>query len=249
MEPRWEQRSFRHTEFTTPNVRSYDANGYASFALVAGLYPFARGGSPLWQGLGLTFRYARAFGFDSESARFGAENRVRPLPVDTYFWRYDASLRYRIAVNPQGRMPLELAVSAGSGGWSFDFGSDLPRAPDLEAPTADYRMLRLGFDAAARLPPVTFFASFGYLHAFSIAAPSSRELDDLHYPHLPSAAGIGAEMRGAVGVTIWQKLEVRLSAEYAVLAFHLKPLPGRADAPARVVDAYLSIGLGPYVSF
>jgi hypothetical protein len=33
------------------------------------------------------------------------------------------------------------------------------------------------------------------------------------------------------------------------LAFHLKPVEGRADEPARIVDAYVAVGLGPYVSF
>jgi hypothetical protein len=119
----------------------------------------------------------------------------------------------------------------------------------LETPTADYRMIRLAFDAALTLAPVTLLASIGYLHAFSIAAPSSRELDDLHYLHLPSAVGMGAEIRAVVAVTMWRSFALRLSAEYAVLAFHLKPLPGRADEPARVVDAFLAVGLGPYVTF
>jgi hypothetical protein len=60
---------------------------------------------------------------------------------------------------------------------------------------------------------------------------------------------MGGEIRGAVGLTIWRGLELRLSAEYGVLAFHLEPLEGRADEPGRVVDSYVAAGIGPYMSF
>jgi hypothetical protein len=249
VEPLWEGRFFRHKEFTTPNLRRYDANGYAAFGIAAELFPLATMGPGFWRGFGVTFRYARAFGFESDSARLGAPVRKSSLPVDTSFFRYAAGLRYRFAVNAEGRMPLDLAASASVCGWNFDFGPDLPRGPDLEAPTADYRMIRLAFDAAAALPPVTFFAALGYLHGFSIAAPSSREMGDLQYLHIPSAVGVGAEARAAIGVTLWRSFELRLSAEYAAFAFHLKPLPGRADEPARVVDSYVSVGLGPHARF
>jgi hypothetical protein len=134
-------------------------------------------------------------------------------------------------------------------GWNFDLGPELPSGADLEAPTAEYRMIRLGAGVSVPLPPVTLFGALSYLHAFSIAPPSSRQLSDLKYPHLPSAAGVGGEIRGAAGVTIWRFIELRLSVEYAVLAFNLKPLENRADEPARVVDSYVSVGLGPYGSF
>jgi hypothetical protein len=247
--PLWEGRYFRHTEFTAPNVRTYDANGYASLALTAEVFPLVKIGPKFWRGFGVTFQYARAFGFDSDSTRLGAPLRVRSLPVETEFSRYAVGLRYRFLVNPDSRTPLVLATAASLCGWDFDFGPQLPRGPDLELPTAAYRMIRFGVDASLQLRPVTLFMALGYLHAFSVAAPSSRQLDELRYPHLPTAVGMGAELRGAVGLSIWRWLELRLSAEYAVLAFHLKSVAGRADEPARVVDMYMAVGLGPYVSF
>jgi hypothetical protein len=249
VEPLWEGRYFRHTEFTAPNVRTYDASGYVSLAVTAGVFPLVNVGPRFWRGFGLTFRYARAFGFDSDSTRLGAPSRMRTLPVDTDFSRYDFGLRYRIPVNQEGRFPIVLATSASLCGWDFEFGPQLPRPPNLEAPTATYRMIRLGFDAAFHLRSVTLYAAVGYLHALSIAAPSTRELDELRYPHLPTAAGMGAEIRSGVGLAIRPWFELRLSLEYAVLAFHLKPVEGRADEPARVVDAYAAVGFGPYVSF
>ena len=253
IEPQWEGRYFRHSEFTAPNVRSYDASGYASLALTAEVFPLVNVGPKFWRGFGLTLHYARAFGFQSDSTRLAAQQQQQPrprtLPVDTDFSRYAVGLRYRIPLNPGSLTPFVLAASASLCGWRFDFGPELPRGPDLETPTADYRMIRFGIDASYRLRPVTFFAAMSYLHAFSIAAPSSRQLDELRYPHLPTAVGLGAEIRGAVSVAIWRRLELRLSGEYAVLAFHLKSVEGRADEPARVVDAYVALGVGPYVTF
>jgi hypothetical protein len=107
----------------------------------------------------------------------------------------------------------------------------------------------LRFDASFRVRALTFFTSLGYLHAFAITPPSSRELGDLEYPHLPTAVGMGGEARIGMDLAIWRWLGLRVSAEYAVLAFHLAPLPGRQDRSARVVDRYAAAGLGPYVSF
>jgi hypothetical protein len=120
VEPTWEGRYFRHTEFTSPTVRSYDANGYASVALAAELFPFVTLGSTLWRGLGVTFRYEQAFGFDSDSTRLGAPAKLTSLPVDTSFSRYAVGLRYRISANGD-RIPLDLAGSASLCGWNFDF--------------------------------------------------------------------------------------------------------------------------------
>ena len=63
------------------------------------------------------------------------------------------------------------------------------------------------------------------------------------------APGMGGQFRGAVGVRATRWLEIRLSVEYGILAFHMKPLEGRRDSPARVLDSYGSVGLGPYVNF
>jgi hypothetical protein len=249
VEPQWEGRYFRHTEFTAPNVRSYDANGYASLAIAVEVFPLVKVGPTFWRGFGLTFRYGRAFGFESDSTRLGMPLRVRSLPVDTDFSRYAVGLRYRIPLNPHSLTPFIVATSASLVGWDFHFGPELPGGPDLEGPTAAYRMIRWGLDGSFHLRPIAVFMALGYLHAFSIAAPSSRKLDELRYPHLPTAVGMGGEIRAAVGLAVWRWLELRLSGEYAVLAFHLKSVEGRADEPARVVDTYVAIGLGPYVSF
>jgi hypothetical protein len=248
VEPLWEGRVFRHTEFTQPNVRRYDARGYPSIALVAEVYPFVNVRSKFLRGFGITGQYARAFGFESSSARFGDAD-ANTLPVDTSFTRYAAGLRYRIHPNPESQTPFVFGISAGVSGWRFDFGPELPRDPYLELPTALYRMVRFGFDAGLEVKPVTFYAAASYLHGFSVVPPNPRELDVVTYPYLLGASGMGGEFRGAVGVRVIRWLELRLSVTYGILAFHLKPLEGRADSPARVLDSYLSAGLGPYVSF
>jgi hypothetical protein len=175
--------------------------------------------------------------------------RKSSLPVDTTFSRYAVGLRHRILLNPASSTPFLFATSLSYCGWDFDFGPTLPRGTDIAAPTAMYRMLRLGVDASLQLRSVTFYGALAYLHGLSIAAPSSRTLDDLRFPHLPTARGMGTEMRAGVGLAIWRSVELRLAAEYAVMVFHLQSVEGRADEPALVLDAYMSVGLGPYVSF
>jgi hypothetical protein len=248
VEPLWEGRVFRHTEFTQPNVRRYDARGYPSIALSAEVYPLVNVRSKFLRGFGITGHYARAFGFESSSARFGDAD-ANAIPVDTSFTRYAAGLRYRIHTNPESQMPFVFAIAAGVSGWRFDFGPQLPRDPYLEVPTALYRMVRFGVDAGLEVRPVTFYAALTYLHAFSVVPPNPREIDLITYPYLLGAPGMGGEFRGAVGVRVIRWLELRLSVTYGILAFHLKSLEGRADSPARVLDSYLSAGLGPYVSF
>ncbi len=248
VEPRWEARYYRHTEFTAPNVRAYDANGYAAIAASIELYPLARAPRGFWQNLGLSFRYAQAFGFESSSVRLGRRQELPSLPVDTSFIRYAIGLRYRMKLSPDRPRSPMLGVAAGYGRWIFDFSDALPRGPDLEAPTADDKMAYLAVDAAFPIGPVTIVGAATYLHGVSIA-PSGRELDDLRYWHLPTAVGEGAELRIGAGLALWRSLEVRLSLEYALLVHHLRPLAGRADEPGRVIDSYVSVGLGPYFSF
>ncbi|MET0594161.1 MAG: hypothetical protein ABW133_15780 [Polyangiaceae bacterium] len=249
VEPRWEGRFYRHAEFTAPNVRSYDANGYVAIAGSLELYPLARADVGLWQNLGVAVRYAQAFGFQSNSARLGLPVRRSSLPVDTSFVRYALELRYRMKLRPQSPRSAILGVAAGYGRWDFDFSDGLPRGPDIEAPTADDRMARLGVDLSAAFGPVSIFGAATYLHAFTIVPPSSRELDKLRYLHLFSAVGEGAEFRLGAGLALWRALELRASLEYAVMVYNLKPLEGRNDEPGRVIDSYVSAGLGPYFRF
>jgi len=249
LEPQWEGRVFRHTEFTHPNLRQYGAIGYPSLALRAELFPLTNVRSKFLRGFGVTLQFARAFGFESSSARLGAAADASALPVDTSFMRYAVGLRYRIHTNPESQTPFVLAISASFSRWFFAFGPELPRDPYLELPTASYRMVRFGFDGALEVRPVTFYGALSYLHGFDIVPPNPREIDYVTYPYLLNAAGMGLEARGAVGARVTRWLEVRLSVEYGILAFHMKPLEGRADSPARVFDSYVSVGLGPYVSF
>jgi hypothetical protein len=248
VEPLWEGRVFRQTESTDPTFRKYGAIGYPSVALAAEVYPFANVPSKFMRGFGLTLQYARAFGFQSDSVLIGDTVRPQPPPVDTSFSRYAAGLRYRLPINPDSPTPFVLGTSASFYGWNYEF-AELPTQPNVEVPTAAYRMVRFGFDGTLHVRPVTFYANLSYLHAFSVTAPRSRDLASLRSPHLPDASGAGWEARGAVGVRVMRWLEVRLSLQYGILAYNLQSLDDQVDQPARVLDSYLSAGLGPYVSF
>jgi hypothetical protein len=247
-EPLWEGRVFRQSEGLQPERRKYGAIGYASVAVTAELYPLANVKTKFLRGFGVTLQFARAFGFESDSARlehFGAWNEP---PAETSFLRYAAGLRYRIHVNPESETPLVVGISASMRRWFFSFNPQLPLGPDLEVPTADYRMVRFGGDAALEVKRLAFYGSAYYLHGLSVLAPNTRSLDTVAYPYLANAPGMGGEFRGAVGVRLARWIELRLSVEYAIMAFHLQPLR-EGDAPDRVLDSYLSAGLGPYVNF
>ena len=248
VEPLWEGRVFRQTDFApTQYQRRYNAIGYPSVGLTAEFFPFANVKSKFLRGIGLTGHFARAFGFESANPTLGSVADTAAAPVDAFYMRYTAGLRYRIHANPESETPLVLAVSASLCRWYYYFGSEVPSAWDVEVPTANYRMARIGFDAGLEVKRVTFYGYLNYLHAYSVIAPSSRELD-VSDPYFFGAAGMGGELRGAVGVRVLRWLQLRVSLEYAIMAFKLKPLEGQPNA-ATVLDSYLSAGLGPYVSF
>lgn len=247
-EPAWEGRVFRQTDFAEPSFRKYGAIGHGAVALTGEVYPFANVAQKFMRGFGFTFQYARALGFQSDSTLIGDAAHPQDSQVDTSFSRLAAGLRYRLPLNPDSPTPFVLGTSAGFSRWDFEF-AQLPLQSNIEVPTAAYQMIRFGFDGSLHVQRVTLYAALNYLHAFSIAPPRSRELDNLRLPHLPDAVGAGVEIRGAVGVRVVRWLEMRLSVQYGLLAFDLRPLEGQEGAPARVLDSYLSAGLGPYVSF
>ena len=248
VEPLWEGRVFRQSEGTEADLRKYGALGYPSASVMAEIHPFANMKSKFLRGFGVTLQFARAFGFESDNARLSAFAAQNIAPVDTTFMRYAAGLRYRIHTNPEGETPFVLSISASMRRWQFSFAPELPLGPDLEVPTASYRLGRFGLDAGVEVKRVTFYAAAYYLHGFSIAAPNTRELDTVTNPYLANAPGMGGEFRGAIGVRVTRAVEVRLSLEYAIMAFHLKSYR-QGDPPDGVLDSYLSAGLGPYVSF
>jgi len=248
VEPLWEGRVFRQSEGIQPDLRRYGAIGYPSFALTGDVFPFVNVKSKFLRGFGVTLQFARAFGFESDGARLAAFTDRSTPPADTSFMRYAAGLRYRIHMNPESETPFVLGISASLRRWYFTFAPTLPLGPDLEVPTADYQMARFGFDGGMEVKRVTFYAAAYYLHGFSVAAPNTRALDAATHPYLANAPGMGGEFRAALGVRVARWIEVRLSVEYAIMAYHLKPLQ-EGDSPDRVLDSYLSAGLGPYVSF
>lgn len=245
VEPLWEGRVFRQSEGTATDFRKYGAIGYPAIALAGEIYPLVNVKSKFLRGFGVTLSFARAFGFQSTGLQLSEFEDQNSGTVETSFMRYAAGVRYRIHVNPDSETPVVLGISASMRRWQFTFAPAL--GADVEAPTADYRMGRFGFDGAVEVKRFSFYASAYYLHAFSVGAPNMRELDTAHSYYLGDAPGTGGEFRGSVGVRLARWIELRLSVEYGLMAFHLKPVEGNGSD--RVIDSYLSAGLGPYVSF
>ena len=248
IEPQWEGRVFRQTETPQQDPRKYGAMGYASIALAGELYPLVNVKAKFWRGFGVTLSFARALGFQSSGLQLSEFGDPNAPPVDTTFMRYAAGLRYRYHVNPESETPVVLGISASWRRWQFTFTPQEALGSDVETPTADYRMGRFGLDGGVEVKRFTFYGAAYYLHAFSVGAPNMRELDHTTSYYLADAPGMGGEFRGAVGVRLARWIELRLSVEYAIMAYHLKSLENDG-APVSVLDSYLSAGLGPYVSF
>jgi hypothetical protein len=248
LEPQLEGRIFRQSEGPVQDPRQYGAMGYASIALAGELYPLVNVKPKFWRGFGVTLSFARALGFQSSGLQLSEFGDQSIPPVDTTFMRYAVGLRYRMHVNPESETPVVLGISASWRRWQFTFSPEQALGSDVETPTADYRMGRVGFDGAVEVKRVTFYGAAYYLHAFSVGAPNMRELERVTSYYLADAPGMGGEFRGAVGVRLARWIELRLSVEYAIMAFHLKSLEENGP-PATVLDSYLSAGLGPYVSF
>ena len=246
VEPLWEGRVLRQNDMSGRTFRKNGAIGFPSFEIGGEVYPLSNGPSKFLRGFGLTFQYSRAFGFQSDSTFVGDVVPAQE-PVDTTFSRYAAGLRYRLPLNAEGATPIVVGVSASYSGWNYQYGQ-MPEQQNVEVPSSSYQMARFGLDGSVLVRPVTFYANLYYLHALSVVPPATRELDALRAPHLPNAVGTGAEIRGAVGVRALKWLEVRLSVQYGLLAYDIYPVDGYAD-PVRVLDSYLSAGLGPYVNF
>jgi hypothetical protein len=239
----WGYRHFRHTELSVPNERRYDVNGYPAVALAAQAYPAAKARVPFWQDVGLTLDYARALGIRSQSARLGAANNPPAyVPVDTTFVRYGVGLRYRLPLTARAADPIVLGASVGYGAYRFGFDEGVLRpAPDLEVPAASYDLVRIGVDLRAPVGPVAFLASAKYLHAFSVGMLGNRT---------PVGTADGVDLTIGVAVRLLPPLSLQALAQYAVLAFDLRPLAGRdGDLPGRVVDSYLAFSMGPNISF
>jgi hypothetical protein len=243
----WQYRHFRHTETSVPNERRYDANGFPAVGLSAEVFPAAKERIPFWQDLGLTLDFSRALGIKSQSARLG-ETGARPatVPVDTSFVRYGVGLRYRLPLAARTADPIAIGASVGYGAYRFGFdegfgANALRPAPDLEVPNARYDLVVIGADLRAPLGLVAFSANAIYLHAFSVGTLGNRT---------PSGTADGVDLAIGVSVRLLKPLWLKVSADYAVLAFDLRPLAGReGDLPGRVVDSYVTVSTGPVVSF
>jgi hypothetical protein len=238
----WGYRHFRHTEFTAPNERRYDANGYLAVALAAEIYPGAKTHLPFWQDLGLTLDYARAAGLVSHSKRLG--NALDPpmyVPVDTTFVTYGVGLRYRLPLTARAANAVVLGGAIGYGAHRFEFDqSVLPVERDLEVATAHFDLLRMGVDARAPIGPVVVLGRATFLHAFSVGPLGNRT---------PAGTAEGLEAAIGLAVHVWQPISVQASARFAAMFFDLSPLQGReGDLPGSVVDSYVTLSAGPVVS-
>jgi hypothetical protein len=238
----WGYRHYRHTEFSAPVERRYDANGYAALAIAVEAYPAALRDAPFWRDVGVTVDVARSIGLVSASARIGeAFDPPALVPVDTTFVRYDLGVRYRLVLGARDAAAPVLGAAIGYGARRFTFDESVLRPqPDLEIPQARYDLLRIGADARIPVGPVAAVGSAAYLHGFSVGSLGNR---------VPEGAAHGLDVTIGVTAHLWRAVSVQAAASYAVFFFNLDPVEGRAaDEPGRVIDSYLTLSLGPVIA-
>jgi hypothetical protein len=245
----WGNRRFRHTEPGVVGSQPYDGLGIPGYVFEGELYPLARSDTGILRDIGFTGEFAKALPFSSYCdpkapclVDVPPNSDPQSSPVPTTFYRYGAGLRARVRAGP-GPNRFTLGISGGYRVWSFDFSDNDPA--DRAVPTATYRLVRGGLDTRIPLGIFALLARADFLYPLSIAPLGDRS--PLETKSLSSHWGADGTLGIGLVATSW--LELRLTADYTAFLFKLEPLPVGAGAPGKVLDQYLDVRLGTYLSF
>jgi hypothetical protein len=214
-------RDFRYVDRLTPTLRSYSLFA-APLARVDGeLYPLARSGLPVLEGLGVIADYAVAFALSSADAS-GAS-------VGTSWSQLDVGARERIAL---GRAVL-LGLHGGYGQILYSFDG----SPDTTAqlPSAEYRFVRGGVDARVLFGALSLYADGSYLGVLSTGSVGT---------YFPRETVGGVEIRAGLAHGFGAGFQVSLEASYTRFFYTLNPAPGDAYVAGGALDQIASASLG-----
>jgi hypothetical protein len=225
--PTGELRWFVQREPTLGQTRSYRANGIFGLAASADVRVVTFSPRVWWS---LAADYWQAISLSSWDLR---QNQ----PVSTTSWRVAGKARVHLRWRPSHEAP-ETVFEGGYARWAFDVS--LPAAPDLESPTGDYQVLRVGL--AQRIPFGRFalFAGAGVGAAFTAGPLGNR-----------TVSKVPAAVDGTLGaaVSLSRHVEIRVVADANAFLFELVPPTHLRFAPARVTDAYGTYGAMLHVSY
>ena len=229
------QRSFRHHEPTTGELRTYKARGYG--------------------GVGVSLAYERRFAAREVSWSLAADYwrslfftsaaRRPHVIVETTAQRMSAVAG--LSVHPEDAPEgTSAGVLAGVGALRFAFELPAPESRDdetMELANGDYNYVSVGIAGRLALPvlPLAFALRGSSLVGFDTGNFGARRVRGRPF---------GFDALAALEYRLLPWLELALQAEMTGFVLRLEPLAARPrDAPASVRDLYLSFGLAAKIRF
>lgn len=216
-------RRFEYKDALSPNVSSYSVFGVPMPSVGLEVYPAGGTKIPFVRDLGLTMRFAHAFGISS-TTEDGAE-------VSTGWTRIGGGLRARFRPgSPKGPV---IGVSGGIDFLQFDF--DSAGAIDGSVPAVTYVALRGGLDGRIPFWRMALLLDVGYDGALSAGAVHERFRD--------SSVG-GVDFGAGLAFTLGAGFELRLRSHYTRYFYKFHPKLGDAYVAGGALDEFLGFGLG-----
>ncbi len=216
-------RRFDYKDALSPNTSSYSVFGVPMPSVGLEIYPAGGTTIPFIRDLGLTMRFAHAFGISSTTAD-GTE-------VGTGWTHVGGGLRARF--RPGSATGPMIGVSGGIDYLQFSFDTKGP--VDGSVPAVTYASLRGGVDARIPFWRMALLLDFGYDGALSAGAVSER--------FRGSSVG-GIDLGAALSLTLGAGFELRLRGHYNRYFYKFHPLLGDPYVAGGALDEFLGFGLG-----
>lgn len=216
-------RRFEYKDALSPNTSSYSVFGVPMPSVGLEVYPAGGTKIPFVRDLGLTLRFAHAFGISSAT-----EDETS---VSTGWTRIGGGLRARFRPgSPKGPV---IGVSGGVDFLQFDFDANGAIADSV--PSVTYVALRGGVDARIPFWRMALLLDVGYDGALSAGAVHDRFRE--------SSLG-GVDFGAGLALTLGAGFELRLRGHYTRYFYKFHPKLGDAYVAGGALDEFLGFGLG-----
>ncbi len=216
-------RRFEYKDALSPNTSSYSVFGVPMPSIGLEVYPAGGTTIPFVRDLGLTVRFAHAFGISSTTDD--------GTSVGTGWTRIGGGLRARF--RPGGAQGPMIGVSGGIDYLQFNFDTTGDIAGSVPAVT--YASLRGGVDGRIPFWRMALLLDFGYDGALSAGA--------VHDRFRGSSVG-GIDLGAGLSFTLGAGFELRLRGHYTRYFYKFHPVLGDAYVAGGALDEFLGFGLG-----
>ncbi len=216
-------RRFDYKDNLSPNTSSYSVFGVPMPSVGLEVYPAAGTTIPFLRDLGLTMRFAHAFGISSTTDK-GVE-------VGTGWTRIGGGLRARF--RPGSVKGPMIGVDGGIDYLQFSF--DTKGDTSGSFPAVAYAALRGAVDARLPFWRMALLLDFGYDGALSAGEVYKRFRDG-------SVGGI--DLGAGLSLALGAGFELRLRGHYTRYFYKFHPLVGDSYVAGGALDELLGVGLG-----